>query len=99
MAKKRRSRRSHDEETTSQRPSFIAEAEMHPARRLEAIGVVVLIAALALCFALFSFEPGDASGKSNLVGPIGVGLANALLGTIGVIGYIAAIALCIAARA
>ncbi len=66
-----------------------------PNRRLEALGLLMLGGALALCFAIFSFDPQDASGTGNLVGPLGVELARLVLGGVGVIGYLAALA-CVA---
>lgn len=74
-----------------------AAAGVSHSRSIEAIGVVMLIGALFLCFALFSFDPGDLGGKRNLVGPIGVRMADALLAGIGLAGYLAAVVLVIAA--
>ncbi len=61
-----------------------------PARRLEALGVGLVVLALALCFALFSFVPGD-SGGANLVGPVGATLADWVLGGVGAVGYVVAL--------
>ena len=58
-------------------------------RRAEALGIVSVVLAVALCFALFSFDPGDLSGKRNLVGPVGALLARLLFQGLGVIGYLA----------
>ena len=55
----------------------------------------MLIGAVALCFALFSFEPTDSVGGDNLVGPLGLRAAQLLLGGIGVVGYLAGL-LCVA---
>ncbi|MCB9650361.1 MAG: DNA translocase FtsK 4TM domain-containing protein [Deltaproteobacteria bacterium] len=59
-----------------------------PSRGIEALGIGMLILALGLCFALFSFDPGDAAGRGNLVGPLGSGVARTILGGIGVAGYV-----------
>jgi hypothetical protein len=61
---------------------------MVPTRGIEALGIGMLILALGLCFALFSFDPGDAGGRGNLVGPLGSGAARVILGGIGVAGYV-----------
>ncbi len=59
-----------------------------PSRGLEALGIAMLIAAFGLCLSLFSFDPTD-TGASNLVGPLGYGVASIILGGIGVAGYVA----------
>ena len=69
-----------------------AAAGAIPGRGLEALGLLMLLFALAACFALFSFDPADASGRGNLVGPVGVGVARAVLGGVGVVGYVAVLA-------
>ena len=53
-------------------------------RRLEAMGIVLLMGAFALLFALVTFDPGDRS--QNLVGPVGHSIARTLIGGIGVVG-------------
>lgn len=58
-----------------------------PSRGLEALGIAMLIGAFGLCLSLFSFDPTD-SGTSNLVGPLGFGIASVILGGIGVAGYV-----------
>ncbi|MEQ8273496.1 MAG: DNA translocase FtsK 4TM domain-containing protein [Deltaproteobacteria bacterium] len=61
-----------------------------PHRGFEAAGVAMVIVAVALCFALFSFDPG---AGDNLVGPVGDRLARVLLGGIGVVGYVVGLGL------
>jgi DNA segregation ATPase FtsK/SpoIIIE-like protein len=60
------------------------EAPRH--KGLEALGVGLVLGALALCFALFSFDPDG--GHGNLVGPLGDGIARLILGGIGAVGYV-----------
>jgi len=60
-----------------------------PVRRMEALGIVLLVLALALSFALVSFDPSDRGGR-NLIGPVGRGVAAGILGGVGVIGYVIA---------
>lgn len=55
---------------------------------LEAVGVIALMMAGALLFALASFDPTDRAGNSNLVGPIGATIARFLISGIGVMGYV-----------
>lgn len=52
----------------------------------------MLLFALGLCFALFSFRPDDADGQHNLVGPLGAAIASAVLRAVGLIGYLAGLA-------
>jgi S-DNA-T family DNA segregation ATPase FtsK/SpoIIIE len=95
MPKKRR-KKSEPSEITADRGDTDA-ASVAP-KRLEIAGVFLFMLALLLSFALFSFERGDA-GEHNLVGPLGVHLANGVLGAIGVIGYAAVIGVGLAAGA
>jgi S-DNA-T family DNA segregation ATPase FtsK/SpoIIIE len=94
-ASRRPKRRDHDDdddgEIVSQRPG--AGAIAPSTKRFEALGVLMLIGALLLCFALFSFDPGDSSGAHNLVGPVGRELANVMLLVFGIGGYAAALVL------
>lgn len=62
-----------------------------PHRGFEAAGITMVIVAVALCFALFSFDPS--AGGDNLVGPVGDRLARVLLGGIGVVGYVVGLGL------
>ncbi len=62
-----------------------------PNRALEAFGVVLMVLALGLCLAIFTYESKDHSGSSNLVGPVGHALADAVLGAVGIGGYLAAL--------
>ena len=71
-------------------PSFLTSEG--PSRSREVIGLVMLFLALGLCFALFSFEPGDDEGQRNLVGPLGAAVASAVLRAVGLVGYAAGIA-------
>jgi DNA segregation ATPase FtsK/SpoIIIE, S-DNA-T family len=84
-------RKDHELESTSQRPE--ASAAVPATKGIEVLGVLMLVGSLFLCFALFSFDPGDGHSQTNLVGPLGVHLADALLGSIGVAGYIGALVL------
>ena len=59
-----------------------------PIRSLEVIGVLMMLAAVALCVALWSFDPADHRGARNPVGRVGQQIADALLGAVGVIGYL-----------
>ncbi|MEM7676556.1 MAG: DNA translocase FtsK 4TM domain-containing protein, partial [Myxococcota bacterium] len=61
-------------------------------RSREVLGLALLLVALALCFALFSFEAGDDSGRRNLVGPLGASVASMVLRSVGVVGYGAGLA-------
>ncbi len=67
-----------------------AELALSPsrARRLEVLGVLLLVTTAALLFALFSFDPTDPQGRANLVGPVGARLARLLVGGIGALGYV-----------
>lgn len=94
---KKRSSRSRSEERGGSGVEARAEAPL--GKRVEVAGIVLLIFAIALCFALFSFDPRDGTGRGNLVGPVGVHLANALLGAIGIAGYLAAVGLTVLAGA
>ncbi|MCK6544421.1 DNA translocase FtsK 4TM domain-containing protein [Myxococcota bacterium] len=100
MAKsEKKKKRTKGEGEDGERPEGGDVAVSSPARRLEIFGVLVLVVALALCIALFTFDPTDAKGRGNLVGPLGVHLANGLLGAVGVYGYFVAVALTIGAGA
>lgn len=88
MAKKGKKKTS-DPANESQRPARATSGDALPSRKLEALGVGMLLLALGLCFALFSFDPGDRSGDGNLVGPVGSTFARLILGGIGVVGYLA----------
>ena len=57
-------------------------------RSREILGLALLLVALALCFALFSFRPDDLEGQRNLVGPLGAAVASGILRAIGIIGYL-----------
>ncbi len=57
-------------------------------RKNEALGLVCVLSAVALSFALASFEPGTRGGQGNLVGPVGHGVASGVLAALGVIGYV-----------
>lgn len=92
MAKARTKKKPTETTTGSMRPTAADAAP--PGRALEALGIAMLLGALALCFALFSFDPTDPSGAQNLVGPLGVGVAGAILGGIGVAGYVVSL-LCV----
>ncbi|MFO0729111.1 MAG: DNA translocase FtsK 4TM domain-containing protein [Myxococcota bacterium] len=61
-----------------------------PVRRMEALGIVLLVLALALSFALVSYDSADRAGRANLIGPVGRGVASLILGGVGVIGYVIA---------
>jgi hypothetical protein len=88
MAKKGKKKTS-EAPNESQRPVRAHSGDALPSRKLEALGVGMLLLALGLCFALFSFDPGDRSGDGNLVGPVGSTFARLILGGIGVVGYLA----------
>lgn len=89
MAKKGKKKTSSDAPIESQRPARASTGETFPSRKLEALGVGMLLLALGLCFALFSFDPTDRAGTGNLVGPVGSAFARLILGGIGVVGYLA----------
>ncbi len=74
----------------SERPSAVPEET--GSRGREVVGLALLLMALGLCFALFSYEPDDTQGKRNLVGPLGAFVASAVLRAVGVIGYLTGIA-------
>ena len=74
----------------SERPSAVPEET--GSRGREVVGLAMLLMALGLCFALFSYEPGDAQGKRNLVGPLGAWVAATVLRAVGIIGYLTGIA-------
>lgn len=88
MAKKKKSTESFIESTSS--ISIIEPAPNN--RAFEAIGIAMVLVAIALCFALFSFDPGS---RDNLVGPVGNVIARVLLGGVGVVGYVVGLA-CVA---
>ena len=52
----------------------------------------MLLMALALCFALFSFESGQNAGRVNWVGPLGAAAASLVIWAVGWVGYLAGIA-------
>ena len=58
-----------------------------PSRMMEGFGIVMLLFGAGLCFALLSFDPSDAGGGRNLVGPLGRQVARFVLGGVGVVGY------------
>lgn len=60
-------------------------------RKHEALGLVCVLSAIGLSFALMSFEPGTRGGHANLVGPVGHGVARGVLTALGVIGYVGAV--------
>jgi S-DNA-T family DNA segregation ATPase FtsK/SpoIIIE len=60
-------------------------------RKHEAIGLLCVLSAIGLSFALMSFEPGTRGGHANLVGPVGHGVARGVLTALGVIGYVGAV--------
>ncbi|MBX2812398.1 MAG: DNA translocase FtsK 4TM domain-containing protein [Myxococcales bacterium] len=62
-----------------------------PNRLLEAVGLTFMLVAVALCFALGSFDPADTTGESNLVGQFGRRFADNLLTSVGVVGYLGAL--------
>ena len=62
-----------------------------PSRALEALGLTLMLAAVGLCFALLSFDPADRTGDNNLLGQLGLGLADRIFAAIGVVGYVAAL--------
>lgn len=62
-----------------------------PHRALEALGILFMLVAVALCFALGSYDPADSTGDRNLVGQFGRRFADELLGAIGVVGYLGAL--------
>ena len=84
MAKKKKQKALPPPSDTSS--SSVLPSPAGSSRGLEAAGVAMVIVALALCFALFSFSPG--SRGDNLVGPVGHQIARMLLGGIGVVGYV-----------
>ena len=69
-----------------------AEVALDPGqqRRMEAAGVILLVFAAGLFFALLTFDPSDAAGADNLVGPVGARVAQFLIGGVGVLGYVVA---------
>jgi DNA segregation ATPase FtsK/SpoIIIE, S-DNA-T family len=85
MARKRKQSRDEDEESVG-----VGSERVHPSRSAELAGLIMLLASLALSVALYSFDPEDAKGAHNLVGPLGTTVAALLLGGIGYAGYVAA---------
>ena len=77
-------------EATKHTPSGGGDIVVEPGRtrRLEALGVLMMVLAAGLFFALVSFDPADRAGTDNLVGPIGSAFARGLIGGIGVMGYV-----------
>ena len=66
-------------------PSKSGVFPVAPGRRFELVGLGLLLVALALGFALWSFDPHGE--ERNLVGPAGQHLAGFVLGAVGVLGY------------
>lgn len=86
MAKKKRA---------SKKDSYVGESEVVAFAsnlRMEALGVVFLLFAGLLCFALAVFDPSDQASGRRLIGPVGTALAEVILGGIGALGYGVAIA-------
>ena len=84
-----RKKRIDDEDEIEAISELTFDSGMPSRRKLEALGIAMMLGAVALCFALFSFDP-QAHGD-NLVGPLGEELARIILGGIGAVGYIAAL--------
>ncbi len=90
MAKRTKSKSSKGKSTSPAASEALLDA--YGQRRMEAAGVLLLVFAAGLFFALVTFDPTDDSGKANLVGPVGARVAELLIGGVGVLGYVVAAA-------
>lgn len=86
MAKKKRASKKDSYAEGSEVVAFASNL------RMEALGVVFLLLAGLLCFALAVFDPSDQASGRRLIGPVGTALAEVILGGIGALGYVVAVA-------
>ncbi len=79
---------------TPKNDSYVGDSEVSvfPSNlRMEALGVVFLLFAGLLSFALLVFDPSDPSSGRRLIGPAGTLVAELILGGIGALGYAVAV--------